>query len=196
MAERDTALWWAKIRSGGPQRVPPGGPTPAGLRRLVESDAQAVWLLPNLPDSAGPAVLEEYGLPGLPVVDLKGSMRVLAACLRCCWPDPGSAIWPGVPVSLDDVAAVFARLVPGRDRLTRHRTLLGIVRRLAASGWLRFDEQTRTVQLGARVAAWGSLDLITLRELWRMIPAEDVPAEDPGSEHAPADPGAGEDDGE
>lgn len=169
MNERDAALWWAKIRSGGPQRVPPGGPTPAGLRRLVESDASAVWLLPNLPESAGPAVLEEYGLPGGSVVDPKGTMRVLAACLRCCWPDPGSEIWPGAPAALDNVEAVFAQMVPGRDRLTRHRTLLGGVRRLAVSGWLRFDERTRTVQIGPRVATWGSLELSTLRELWRLI---------------------------
>jgi hypothetical protein len=164
------ALWWAKIRSGGPQRVPPGGATPDGLLRLVEADAQAVWLLPDVPDSAGPAVLEEYGLPGPAVPDAKGSMRVLAACLRCCWTDPSSPIWPGAPATLDEVAEVFARLVPGRDRVTRHRTLLGGTRRLALSGWLRFDERTRVVQLGPRVAAWGSLELSTLRELWRLIP--------------------------
>jgi hypothetical protein len=171
MTERDAALWWAKIRSGGPQRVSPGGATPAGLRRLVESDAQAVWLLPNLPESAGPVVLEEYGLPGPAIVDPRGSMRVLAACMRCCWQDPGSEIWPGVPARLEDVAAVFAHLVPGRDRLTRHRTLLAGVRRLAGSGWLRFDEGTQTVRVGPRVATWGSLDLSTLRELWRLVPA-------------------------
>lgn len=172
MTERDAALWWAKIRSGGPQRVPPGGSTPAGLRRLVESDAQAVWLLPNLPESAGPVVLEEYGLPGPPVPDAGGLMRVLAACLRCCWSDPGSAIWPGVPAQLEDVAVVFTHLVPGRDGKARHRTLLGGVRRLAMSGWLRFDERTQTVLLGPRVATWGSLDLGTLREVWRLIPSD------------------------
>lgn len=172
MTERDAALWWVKIRSGGPQRVPPGGPTPAGLRRLVESDAQAVWLLPNLPDSAGPVVLEEYGLPGTPVPDPRGSMRVLAACLRCCWPDPGSEIWPGVPAQMEDVAAVLALLLPGRDSKTRHRLLLGGVRRLATSGWLRFDERTQIVQVGPRVATWGSLDLGTLREVWRLIPMD------------------------
>lgn len=179
MAERGTAVWWAKIRSGGPQRVPPGGLTPAGLRRLVEDDAQAVWLLPNLPESAGPAVLDEYGVPGASVTDPKGTMRVLAACLRCCWLDPGTDIWPGVPAALSDVEAVFARLVPGRDRQTRHRTLLGGVRRLGGSGWLRFDEQARVVRLGPRVAGWTGLELSTLREIWRLIPAD---APEPGKD--------------
>src|SRR4051812_26546537 len=82
--ERDAALWWARIRSGGPQRVSAGGPTPAGLRRLVEADARAVWLIPNLPDSAGPAVLAEYGVPGSSMLDSKGTLRVFAACVRCC----------------------------------------------------------------------------------------------------------------
>jgi hypothetical protein len=160
--------------------------TPAGLRRLVESDAQAVWLLPNLPESAGHGVLEEYGLPGTSVVDPKGSMRVLAACLRCCWPDVGSEIWPGVPATIEDAEAVFAHLVPGRDRPTRHRTLLGGVRRLAASGWLRFDERTHTVQMGPRVATWGSLELSTLRELWRLIPTNN-----PGPSAASPEPSTG-----
>jgi hypothetical protein len=174
-------MWWAKIRSGGPQRVPPGGATPAGLRRLVEADAQSVWLLPNLPESAGPTVLDEYDLPGVAFADAKGSMRVLAACLRCCWVDPGSEIWPGVQATFEEVGSVFARLVPGRDRMTRHRRLLSGVRRLAGTGWLRFDETTRIVQLGPRVASWGPLDLSTLRELWRVIPADDhVAAGDAG----------------
>jgi hypothetical protein len=99
-------------------------------------------------------------------------MRVLAACLRCCWPDPGTDIWPGVPAPLSEVEAVFARLVPGRDRQTRHRTLLGGVRRLAGSGWLRFDDQARVVQLGPRVASWTGLELSTLREVWRLIPVD------------------------
>ncbi|MFY1577434.1 hypothetical protein ACN26Z_21300 [Verrucosispora sp. WMMD703] len=173
MDERDIALWWAKIRSGGPQRVPPGGATPTGLRRLVEADAQAVWLVPNLPESAGPAVLDEYGLPSQSVVDHKGTMRVLAACLRCCWANPGSDLWPGETAALDQVAVVFAHLTPGRGTRDRHRTLLGGVRRLDRAGWLRYDEARRTVRLGARVASWGSLDLSTLRELWRMVPSGD-----------------------
>jgi len=183
MSDRDTAMWWARIRSGGPQRVPPGGATPSGLRRLVEPDAQAVWLLPNLPGPAGPAVLEEYGLPGAPIADPKGSLRVLAACLRCCWADPGTEIWPGTPAGFEEVAVVFTHLVPDQDRPTRHRTLLSGVRRLASSGWLRFDERGRVVRLGPRVASWDALELSTLREIWRLVPSDEH--SDPAD---PADP--------
>jgi hypothetical protein len=171
VSDQDTALWWARIRSGGPQRVAPGGDAPEGLRRLVAADAQAVWLLPELPESAGPAILQEYGLPALSMTDNRGTLRVLAACLRCCWSDPGADVWPGRRAELETVESTFARLVPGRDALTRRRTLLGGLRRLAGSGWLILDEGPHTVRLGPRVAAWGPLELSTLRELWRMIPA-------------------------
>lgn len=176
MNERDTAIWWAKIRSGGPQRVSPGEATPDGLRRLVEADARAVWLLPELPDPAGPAVLQEYALPALSMTDPRGTLRVLAACLRCCWADPGADIWPGRPAELATVEGVFGRLVPGRDPLTRRRTLTGGLRRLAGAGWLLVDDEQATVRLGPRVASWSALELTTLRELWRMVPAQEAGA--------------------
>ena len=175
MNERDTALWWARIRSAGPQRVPAGGSTPAGLRRLVEADAQAVWLLPYLPDSAGPAVLGEYGLPGTSMLDSKGTLRVLGACVRCCWPDPGTELWPGWPASIGHVARVLGRLAPGRNRLSRQQLLSGGLRRLAACGWVLLQERTETVRLGPRVASWGALELSTIRELWRVIPDDTAP---------------------
>jgi hypothetical protein len=174
--EADTAWWWARIRSGGPQRVAPGAATAAGLRRLVEADAQAVWLLADPPESAGPAVLQEYGLPALSMTDSRGTLRVLAACLRCCWTDPGADIWPGRVAGVEEIAVVFTRLVPGRDPLTRHRTLVAGLRRLAAAGWLLFDETGAAVRVGPKVASWTTLELSTLRELWRMVPAGERPA--------------------
>lgn len=175
MNERDTALWWARIRSGGPQRVSAGGPTPAGLRRLVEADAQGVWMIPNLPESAGPVVLAEYGLPGTAMPDGKGTLRVLGACIRCCWPDPGTDLWPGQPASITHVGQVLERLVPGRTRLSRQQLLSGGLRRLAAYGWVLLQERTDTVRLGPRVASWGALELSTIRELWRVIPDDSGP---------------------
>lgn len=176
MNERDAALWWARIRSGGPQRVSAGGPTPAGLRRLVEADARAVWLIPNLPDSAGPAVLTEYGVPGSSMVDSRGTLRVLAACLRCCWPDPATDPWPGLPTSTGHVGQVLRRLVPGRNQVSRQQLLSAGLRRLAMSGWVLL-EGADTVRIGPRIASFGLLELSTLRELWRLIPdaAQDGP---------------------
>ena len=169
MTERDTALWWARIRSGGPQRVSAGGPTPTGLRRLVEADAQAVWLIPDLPDSARPAVLTEYGMQGTSMLDSRGTLRVLAACLRCCWPDPAADLWPGRPAPTGDIDQVLRRLVPARNPVSRQQLLAAGLRRLAASGWILL-EGTDTVRIGPRVASFGSLELSTLRELWRLIP--------------------------
>jgi hypothetical protein len=185
MIERDAPLWWAKIRSGGPQRVPAGGPTPAGLRRLVEADAQAVWLIPTLPEGASHAVLGEYGLPGVPLPDSKGTLRVLGACLRCCWPDPGADLWPGQSATIAHVDRVLEGLVPGRGAASRRQLLIGGLRRLSASGWVLLDEQSETVRLGPRVASWGALELSTIRELWRVIPDDPASGEPGGLRAAP-----------
>lgn len=166
----DDALWWAKVRSRGPQRVAPDTAYPAGLTRLVEPDARAVWLLPDLPDNARPDVLEELGLPGFPVDQRGDTARVLASCLRCCWSEPTGPIWPGSSASLDDVAASFRTITDTRDDRARHAALLGAVRRLAASAWVSFDEEQRTIRLGPRVATWNAAELSTLRELWRSMP--------------------------
>ena len=165
-----SALWWARVRSGGPQRVPAGGSTPVGLRRLVEADAQAVWLIPDLPAGAGPGVLAEYGVPGSSMVDSKGTLRVLAACVRCCWPDPATDPWPGVAASTARVAEVLEPLVPGRNAMSRRQLLSAGLRRLTASGWV-LTEGTETVRLGPRIATYGPLELSTLRELWRLMPS-------------------------
>lgn len=37
-------------------------------------------------------------------------LRALAACLRCCWVDPDSPIYPAVPASIDEVLAAVASL--------------------------------------------------------------------------------------
>ena len=140
------------------------------MRRLVEADAQAVWLLPNLPDGARPTVLDELGLVGMTIEQPNDTARVLAACLRCCWADPTGAIWPGKAVPYEQVAAVFRAITETRDEAAGHRALMGGIRRLAATRWLRWEEQLRVVQLGPRVAAWAVPELSTLRELWRLMP--------------------------
>jgi hypothetical protein len=141
------------------------------LRRLVEADGQAVWLIPNIPAGAGPGVLDEYGVPGAPLLDAKGTLRVFAACLRCCWPDPGMDLWPGLPAPVRHVEQVLQRLAPGRTSTSRRQLLTGGLRRLAVPGWVLLDLAGDTVRLGPRVAGWGQLELSTIRELWRMIPS-------------------------
>lgn len=144
MNEHDTALWWAKVRAGGPQQASAGSPSPAGMRRLVEPDAQSVWFLPNLPPSAGPEVLAEYRQEPVTLQDSAGTLRVFAACLRCCWPDPGTDLWPGQPADLSDIDQALQQLTPGRDRASRRKLLSagwkrpgGCCRRPAGSGWGR-----------------------------------------------------------
>ncbi|MEV6596173.1 hypothetical protein AB0M36_04815 [Actinoplanes sp. NPDC051346] len=168
MNERDTALWWAKARSGGPQQVSAGTATPAGMRRLIESDARSVWFLPAVPSAAGPQVLAEYGQPASTWPDTAGTLRVFAACLRCCWPDPGTDPWPGRPAELAHVDWVLELLHPARDRISRQRLLTAGLRRLETARWVL--PASGTVRLGPRVAMWGPLELSTVRELWRLIP--------------------------
>ncbi|GGM28208.1 hypothetical protein GCM10011608_11310 [Micromonospora sonchi] len=182
MNERDTAVWWAKVRSGGPQREPAGSRSPDGMRRLVESDAQSVWLLAHLPTGAGPHVLAEYGQEPMTLSDLSGTLRVLAACLRCCWADPAADPWPGRLAGLEQVDTVLAALTPGRDRISRRRLLTAGLRRLETSRWVL--PTPGHVRLGPRVSAWTAMDLSTLREMWRMLPSSDHPTSDHLQEQA------------
>ena len=168
MNEHDTALWWARVRSGGPQPAPAGSPTPPGMRRLVEPDAQSVWLLPKLPTGAGPDTLTEYRQEPAKLQDAAGTLRVFAACLRCCWTDSGTDVWPGQPAELTYIDHVLQQLIPGRDRDSRRKLLSAGLRRLEASHWLLHT--AGRVRLGPRVAGWGTLELSTIRELRRMIP--------------------------
>ncbi|MFI5495871.1 hypothetical protein [Actinoplanes sp. NPDC051859] len=171
MNDRETALWWVKARSGGPQHAPAGTATPAGMRRLIAPDAQSVWFLPAIPSQAGPDVLAEYGQPAATFTDPAGTLRVFAACLRCCWPDPGVDPWPGQPADLARIDRVLELLHPGRDRISRQRLLTAGLRRLETARWVL--QAPGSVRLGPRVATWGALELSTIRELWRLIPPDD-----------------------
>jgi hypothetical protein len=168
--EAETALWWARVRAAGPQRVAPSSAFPAGMQRLVEPDVTAVWLLAVLPEGARPSVSEELGLPVLAVEQPNDTARVLAACLRCCWAEPTGPMWPGTPASKEEVAAVFGEIT-NRGEAASNRALLAALRRLAGAAWILWDEPAQTVRLGPRVAAWGPADLSALRELRRMLPS-------------------------
>jgi hypothetical protein len=182
----EQAIAWARARAAGPQRVLPSTPSGVGMRRLVETEAGAVWLLPMLPEGAGPTVLEELGLSATAVEQPNDTARVLAACLRCCWSEPNGSPWPGVVASWEQVTSVFRGITDNRDERYSNIALVAGVRRLAGAGWLRWSEATREVQLGPRVALWRDPELSTLRELWRLIPSIDVAsAPSPVSEATP-----------
>jgi hypothetical protein len=170
VSDRDTALWWARTRAAGPQRVAPSVVGSPGMHRLAEAEATSVWLLPVIPEGAAPTVLDELGLAATPVEQPNDTARVLAACLRCCWPEPNGSPWPGVAASWERVTAVFRVITDNRDDRVSNIALVAGVRRLAGAGWLRWSESTREVNLGPRVAGWSDPELSTLRELWRLIP--------------------------
>ena len=133
MNESETALWWARVRAAGRSPVEPGGPFPAGIARLAEPGVTGVWLLPVLPDGARPGMTDELGIPPVAVDQPNDTARVLAACLRCCWPELSAPVWPGAPASKDHVASVF-RAITGRDEITSNRAVVAAIRRRAPPG--------------------------------------------------------------
>jgi hypothetical protein len=166
----ETALWWARVRAAGPQRTTVNAPVPRGMKRLRDPESGLAWLVPILPTGAEPAVLDELRLAPPPVDRPNETARVLAACLRCCWQDPGAPIWPGTASSYDSAVEVFRAITMREDQLS-DSAMTGALRRLAASGWLLWDPVRREVRLGPRTATWSEADLTSLRELWRNLPA-------------------------
>ena len=169
MSPEETALAWARARSGGPLRSQPGAPVPAGMIRLADPDGSAAWLVPQVPESADARVLAELGLTGPLLEQPNDTARMLAACLRCCWADPLQPPWPGQPAASADVLAVFGDLTGPRDEAAHRRSAVAALRRLDQAGWVLRDEPPDAIRLGPRVALWTTSDLSVLRQLWRSI---------------------------
>ncbi len=165
-----TALAWARARAGGPLRVPAGAPAPGGMLRLAEPSGDGGWLVPQVPETADARVLAELGLASPLLEQPNDTARLLAAALRCCWPDPLAPIWPGATVPSAPVLGVFGELTGPRDEMAHRRSAVAGLRRLDQAGWLIWDETADTIRLGPRVALWSTSDLSTLRQLWRAIP--------------------------
>lgn len=170
MTTAETALWWARARAEGPLRVASATRIPAGMLRIVERDGERCWLLPRPPDDVTPAVLRELRVRALPVEFPNETSRVLAAALRCCWPDVQTSPWPGQSATTRDVLDVVDQLIPGRGEDVLHRLGTGALRRLHTSRWLDIDSEAQRVCLGPRVATWPEQDLPALRELRRGLP--------------------------
>lgn len=175
----------ARARLLGGPAVAASDPVPPGV--VAAEDGDRVWLLPEWPDGATPALLEEYETAPMPLDRSGQARRVLAAALRCCWTRLDDAPWPGSPAPVADVLEVYANMTRGDTDLAR-RWATGELRRLSDTGWLILDEAAGTVRPGPRTALWPGPSLASLRNLLPRLPQP--------PDHEPAEPaGAPEGDG-
>jgi hypothetical protein len=164
------ALWWAKVQSAGPLEVDPDTPAVAGLTRAASPDGSTVWLVPTLPSGAGHGVLEELGAPPVAVEQPNETARLLAICVTCCWTDRSAPAWPGVTGTLAQIRSVYAGMRGRPEQPSDLTLIIGSLRRLHATHWIRWDEKAAEVRLGPRVITWSAADLSTLRDLCRHLP--------------------------
>ncbi|GAA2809233.1 hypothetical protein [Kribbella solani] len=164
------ALWWAKVQSAGPIEIDPDTPAVAGLTRAVAPDGDKVWLVPTMPSGAGHGVLEELGAPPVAVEQPNETARLLAICVTCCWTDRSAPAWPGATGTLAQIRSVYAGMRGRREQPSDLTLIIGSLRRLHATQWIRWDEKVAEVRLGPRVVTWTPTDLSTLRDLCRHLP--------------------------
>ncbi|MFI0486144.1 hypothetical protein [Actinomadura sp. 9N215] len=172
----------ARARVLGAPPIAVSEPVPPGV--VGATDGTRVWLLPEWPDGATPALLEEYETPPMPLDRAGQARRVLGAALRCCWPRLDDAPWPGVPSRVADVLDVYANMTRGDTDLAR-RWATGELRRLSDTGWLLLDEAAGGVRLGPRAALWPEGSLASLRDLLRRLPEPPRPEPEPADSSAP-----------
>ncbi|MFI0372509.1 hypothetical protein ACH35V_31985 [Actinomadura sp. 1N219] len=175
----------ARARVLGAPSIAVSEPVPPGA--VGATDGARVWLLPEWPDGATPALLEEYETPPMPLDRSGQARRVLAAALRCCWPRLDDAPWPGTPATVADVLDVYANMTRGDTDLAR-RWATGEMRRLSDTGWLLLDEPAGAVRPGPRVALWSEGSLASLRDLLRRLPEPPRPDLEPPHPDAEPDP--------
>lgn len=163
---RRTPLSHVQARSSGPVRLASGEPAPPGMVRLTNTDTTGV-ALPVWPDGVTPALLEEYQLPPISVERSGETRRVLAACLKCCWPDLSIDPWPGEPAPAELILDTYRALIGRTDDLMRNWAI-GALRRLHDSAWIIMSDGI--VRLGPRCATWPTEAHAQLQELVRRIP--------------------------
>jgi len=100
---------------------------------------------------------------------------VLAACIGCCWPDPGAPLLQDVQVpenQILDALASFTR--PGRpvgeSLRTRQTHWKSAIRRLRACGFLVSGEGDSLIRLGPALAGWGDAEMRHLRDRYAGLP--------------------------
>jgi hypothetical protein len=162
-----------RARAEGPLRLGPGAPAPAGMVRLSHPDSSGL-ALPVWPDGVTPSLLEEHQVAPMPVERAGETRRVLAAVLKCCWPDLSIDPWPGEPAPLERVLDTYRALIGRTDDLMRNWAI-GALRRLHDSAWVVLADGI--VSLGPRCALWPVESHGVLKDLVRRIPEPERPAE-------------------
>jgi hypothetical protein len=102
-------------------------------------------------------------------------LRALAACLRCCWVDPDTPIYPADSARIEDVLAAVLTLAgpteANESGLTaRRQHARGALTTLHAAGLIVLDEHEGSVSLGPVIATWSERDVSVLREAWPRLP--------------------------
>jgi hypothetical protein len=149
-------------------------------RRLVDvSGAEGVPAVAlGWQDGDEPAVLQplaEIYRHAAPTVQL-----VLAACLRCCWPDPDQPLYPGQTAT---EAQVFRALdgLSARSRSSDleeasngvHASRKSALRVLRACAFLTPDTGDGAIRLGPAIAQWTPAEVAELRRGHHLLPGPD-----------------------
>jgi hypothetical protein len=128
-------------------------------------------------DGDEPAVLDEplseiYRQPTATI------QLVLAACLRCCWPDPDQPLYPGEATTETGVLQALDSLSPrtpsaGYEGASSgvHRHRKSALRVLRACGFLTPDSGDGAVKLGPAIAQWTPTDVAELRRGHHLLPS-------------------------
>lgn len=101
-------------------------------------------------------------------------LRTLAACIRCCWPEPNAPLYPSAIARVNDVLAVAAALSAAQEirdsGLGVERHAKGALTTLDAAALIDLDRASATLRLGPVVATWTERDISVLREVWYRMP--------------------------
>lgn len=98
-------------------------------------------------------------------------LRALAACVRCCWPDPQMPIYPSRSAPVDAVVTAAVRLTSGGDAQgeAARRHARGALTTLDAAGLIIIDSGG-WLTLGPVIASWTARDVAVLRQAWTRLP--------------------------
>ncbi len=106
----------------------------------------------------------------------------LAACLRCCWPDPAEPLYPGGTAAETAVFRALDRLrspasgpEPGEVGKGVHSSRRSALRILRACGFLEPDAGDGVIRLGPTVALWTPADISELARNHHLLPSPGEP---------------------